>query len=178
MGLLQLLRQMKKSDREMRILTLGLDNAGKTTILKRLSDEDPSQVQPTQGFNVKSVVKDGFKLNVWDIGGQASIRAYWQNYFDHTDGLVYVIDSADQERINESGEQLARLLEEPKLQGVAVLILANKQDIHNALKAAEISDQMGLNNIRDRDWQIHACSAKTGDGVQEGLKWLIEKQSK
>jgi GTPase SAR1 family protein len=88
MGLLSLLRKLKKTDREARILVLGLDNSGKTTILKRISDEEISHVMPTQGFNIKSVMQNDFKLNVWDIGGQKSIRPYWRNYFDQTDGLV------------------------------------------------------------------------------------------
>jgi GTPase SAR1 family protein len=94
-GLLGLLRKLKKSDKEARILVLGLDNAGKTTIVKKMSDEDITHTMPTQGFNIKSVTKDGFKLNVWDVGGQREIRPYWRNYFDNTDALVYVIDSAD-----------------------------------------------------------------------------------
>merc|ERR1712072_1084243 len=69
--------------------------SGKTTILKKLSEEDISHIMPTQGFNIKSLMQDGFKLNVWDIGGQKSIRPYWRNYFDQTDALIYVIDSAD-----------------------------------------------------------------------------------
>jgi ADP-ribosylation factor-like protein 3 len=101
MGLLSLLRKLKRSDDEARILVLGLDNAGKTTILKKLSKESIDTIMPTQGFNIKSMVSDGFKLNMWDIGGQKSIRPYWRNYFDNTDALVYVIDSADQERFDE-----------------------------------------------------------------------------
>jgi ADP-ribosylation factor-like protein 3 len=91
MGLLSLLRKLKKSDREARILVLGLDNSGKTTLLKRISDEEISHVMPTQGFNIKSVMQNDFKLNVWDIGGQKSIRPYWRNYFDQTDGLVRTV---------------------------------------------------------------------------------------
>ncbi len=101
MGLLSLLRKLKRSDDEARILVLGLDNAGKTTILKKLSKESIDTIMPTQGFNIKSMVSDGFKLNMWDIGGQKSIRPYWRNYFDNTDALVYVVDSADQERFDE-----------------------------------------------------------------------------
>jgi ADP-ribosylation factor-like protein 3 len=70
MGLLTLLRKLKRTDKEARILVLGLDNAGKTTILKKLADEDITHTMPTQGFNIKSVVHEGFKLNVWDIGGE------------------------------------------------------------------------------------------------------------
>jgi GTPase SAR1 family protein len=90
MGLLTLLRKLKKDDSEARILVLGLDNGGKTTILKKLSEEDISHIMPTQGFNVKSLQVDGFKLNMWDIGGQKTIRPYWRNYYEQTDALVGV----------------------------------------------------------------------------------------
>ena len=78
---------------------LGLDNSGKTTILKKLSEEDISHIMPTQGFNIKSVQSAGFKLNVWDIGGQKAIRPYWKNYYENTDGMVFVVDSSDDERL-------------------------------------------------------------------------------
>ena len=82
----------------------GLDNAGKTTILKQLSSEDITQVTPTQGFNIKSVNTSGFKLNVWDIGGQRRLRPYWANYFENTDVLIFVVDSADSKRLQEAFE--------------------------------------------------------------------------
>ena len=91
MGLLDLLRKLKKSnDKEAKILVLGLDNAGKTTLLKLLSQDDPKNTTPTQGFNVKTIISDAYKLNVWDIGGQKEIRKYWENYFDNVDGLVKI----------------------------------------------------------------------------------------
>ena len=110
MGLLDLIKKMKKTDKDARLLVLGLDNAGKTTILKKLSNEEVKHIQPTQGFNVKSLVQEGFKLNVWDIGGKKAIRKYWDNYFDETDALVYVVDSADSKRVGECQEVLKGLL--------------------------------------------------------------------
>lgn len=113
---------------------------------------------PTQGFNIKSVVHEGFKvgllrrnsqpsiflffsqLNVWDIGGQRAIRPYWRNYFEATDALVYVIDSSDRRRLDETGLELNQLLEEEKLAGIPLIVLANKQDIMGALSAAEVTD--------------------------------------
>ena len=158
MGLLNLLRTLKRDDKEARILVLGLDNSGKTTILKALSEEDISTIMPTQGFNIKSLVstklnylksvahmmhifvrrtntkifdcilqtQDGFKLNVWDIGGQKAIRPYWQNYYENTDGMVFVVDSSDEERLNECKEELKALLAEEGLAGVPILVFANK----------------------------------------------------
>merc|ERR1719331_1820050 len=129
---------------------LGLDNGGKTTILKKLSEEDVSHVMPTQGF----------KLNVWDIGGQKTIRPYWSNYFESSDVLCYVIDSSDKRRLEESGSELRELLAEDKLGGVPLLVFANKQDLLQATPAEEISESLQLGHIKDRPWQIQACSAK------------------
>eukprot|EP01111_Echinosteliopsis_oligospora_P010037 TRINITY_DN3047_c0_g1_i2.p1 TRINITY_DN3047_c0_g1~~TRINITY_DN3047_c0_g1_i2.p1 ORF type:complete len:179 (-),score=43.18 TRINITY_DN3047_c0_g1_i2:64-600(-) len=174
MGLLSLLRKLKKSEKEVRILLLGLDNAGKTTILRSLAEEDISTVTPTQGFNIKSILQDGFKLNVWDIGGQKSIRPYWRNYFKDTDALIFVIDSSDRRRLEESGIELEELLKEEKLANIPLLVFANKQDLINALPSAEIATTLDLHTIRDRPWQIQACSAKKGEGVSEGLEWVIK----
>uniref|UniRef100_A0A8C3QX88 ADP-ribosylation factor-like protein 3 n=1 Tax=Cyanoderma ruficeps TaxID=181631 RepID=A0A8C3QX88_9PASS len=170
MGLLSILRKLKSTpDQEVRILLLGLDNAGKTTLLKQLASEDISHITPTQGFNIKSVQSQGFKLNVWDIGGQRKIRPYWRNYFENTDILIYVIDSADRKRFEETGQELAELLDEEKLSGVPVLIFANKQDLLTAAPASEIAEGLNLHTIRDRVWQIQSCSALSGEGVQVRL---------
>eukprot|EP00397_Hematodinium_sp_SG-2012_P050574 GEMP01058850.1.p1 GENE.GEMP01058850.1~~GEMP01058850.1.p1 ORF type:complete len:180 (+),score=35.50 GEMP01058850.1:203-742(+) len=173
MGLLNILKKLKKSEKEARILVLGLDNSGKTTILKKLSEEDITHIMPTQGFNIKSLVHEGFKLNVWDIGGQKTIRPYWSNYFESTDALVFVIDSSDRRRLEECGSELNELLQEDKLGGIPLLVMANKQDLLHAKPAAEISDALSLHNIRDRQWTIQACSAKTGEGLQDGMEWLV-----
>ncbi|XP_041368386.1 ADP-ribosylation factor-like protein 3 [Gigantopelta aegis] len=175
MGLLALLRKLKGSnEKELRILLLGLDNAGKTTLLKCLASEDISHITPTQGFNIKTVQSNNFKLNVWDIGGQRKIRPYWKNYFENTDILIYVIDSSDGKRLEETGMELNDLLEEEKLNGVPVLVFANKQDLMSAAPAAEIAEGLSLSSIRDRQWQIQPCSALTGEGVQGGLDWMIK----
>eukprot|EP01032_Pedospumella_encystans_P039016 gene39016-44232_t len=87
MGLLDFLKKLKRTETEARLLVLGLDNSGKTTILKKLSSEDISTVAPTQGFCIKSLAHGEFKLNIWDVGGQKSIRPYWKNYFDTTDAI-------------------------------------------------------------------------------------------
>mmetsp|Transcript_24731 Transcript_24731/g.54643 ORF Transcript_24731/g.54643 Transcript_24731/m.54643 type:complete len:190 (-) Transcript_24731:157-726(-) len=177
MGLLTLLRKLKKSDHEARLLVLGLDNSGKTTILKALSDEEISHIMPTQGFNIKSLMHDGFKLNMWDIGGQKSIRPYWRNYFDQTDALIYVIDSADSARLEETGIELRQLLEEERLLHVPLLVFANKQDLIHAASAAELSEALNLDSCRDRTWQIIPCSAKTKEGLQDGMEWMVEQMN-
>ncbi|KAF6209134.1 hypothetical protein GE061_014878 [Apolygus lucorum] len=173
MGLLSILRRLKSSpDKELRILLLGLDNAGKTTLLKKLASEDINHVTPTQGFNIKTVQSEGFKLNVWDIGGQKKIRPYWKNYFENTDVLIYVVDSADRKRLEETSFELTELLMEDKLRDVPLLVLANKQDLLHSAPASEIAQSMGLHLIKDRPWQIQPCSAAAGQGVKEGMEWV------
>jgi len=174
MGLLNLLRKIKKTDKEPRLLILGLDNAGKTTALKKLADEDPSQISPTQGFNIKQIEHDGFKVSLWDIGGQKAIRTYWPNYFDNVDCVIYVVDAADEKRLEEAGTELATLLDEAKLTGIPLLIFANKQDLDVASPPDKVAERLNLNNLRDRKWQIQGCSAKSGAGLQEGMEWAVK----
>jgi ADP-ribosylation factor-like protein 2 len=99
MGLLKILKKLKEQEKEMRVLILGLDNAGKTTILKKFNGEDIEEISPTLGFNIKTLEFEEYKLNVWDIGGQKTIRAYWRNYFESTDALIWVVDSSDKIRL-------------------------------------------------------------------------------
>ena len=126
-----------------------------------------------QGFNIKSLQKDGFNLKIWDIGGQKTIRPYWRNYFENTDALIYVVDSADTKRMVECGCELTELLGEDKMKGVPLLVFANKQDLVGAMEADEMAEQLGLTSIRDRPWQICGCSAKEGQGMEDGMGWVI-----
>lgn len=130
---------------------------------------------PTQGFNIKSIEAHGFKLHVWDIGGQTTIRKYWRNYYDNTDAIVYVVDSGDVERLDECSEELGVLLKEKRLFGVPLLVFANKQDLLSSLSQDEIADKLGLLDIEDRAYQIASCSAKSGEGLTDGLEWVVEQ---
>jgi len=172
MGLLSILRGIKPQEAEARILMLGLDNAGKTTILKRMSEEDISHIMPTQGFNIKKIKNGNLNLNVWDIGGQRTIRPYWSNYFESSDALVYVVDSSDRRRLEESGSELRDLLADDKLGGIPVLVFANKQDLLQAVPCEEIKEVLNLSDIKDREWTIQSCSGKDGNGLEDGLQWL------
>ena len=90
----------------------GLDNAGKTTILKKFNGEDITTISPTLGFNIKTLEHNGYSLNIWDVGGQKSLRSYWRNYFETTDGLIWVVDSADKRRLEDCKKELHQLLQE------------------------------------------------------------------
>lgn len=135
-----------------------------------------THVTPTAGFNIKSVAADGFKLNVWDIGGQSKIRPYWKNYFDNTDVLIYVVDCNDHKRVPETSEALTDILEDDKLKDVPLLVFANKQDLTDVLPTGEIAISLGLVNLKNRTWQIVGCSAIDGTGVKVNLCLKFKKK--
>merc|ERR1712185_498292 len=112
LGLLTILKKVKQKEREMRLLMLGLDNAGKTTVVKKFNGEDIDLISPTLGFNIKTLEYAGFKLNIWDVGGQTSLRSYWRNYFESTDGLIWVVDSSDRARLLDCKAELQVLLQQ------------------------------------------------------------------
>ncbi|KAK8644782.1 hypothetical protein V6N13_118651 [Hibiscus sabdariffa] len=159
-------------NKEARILVLGLDNAGKTTILYRLQMGEVVSTIPTIGFNVETVQYNNIKFQVWDLGGQTSIRPYWRCYFPNTQAIIYVVDSSDTDRLVIAKEEFHAILEEEELRGAAVLIFANKQDLPGALDDAAITESLELHKIKNRQWAIFKTSAIKGEGLFEGLDWL------
>ena len=125
------------------------------------------------GFNVETVSYKNIKLQVWDLGGQSSIRPYWRCYYPNTNAIIYVVDSNDRDRVVDSKQELSALLQEDELKGVTLLIFANKMDLPNAMSAADVSTGLGLTEIRDRQWAIFQSSAVQGHGINEGLDWLV-----
>lgn len=163
--------------KDTRILMLGLDSAGKTTVLQRLKLGETVITIPTIGFNVEQVDYGKMTMTVWDIGGQEKIRPLWRHYYVGTQALIYVVDSNDVERIdNDTGDsakdELHKLLADDELKGVPLLVLANKQDLPQALSVAQLTERLGLHNVRSRKWFIQASVASKGDGLFEGLEQL------
>ena len=157
---------------DVRILMVGLDNAGKTTILYRLKLEEVVSTVPTLGFNVETVTYKNISFTVWDIGGQDKITNLWRVYFQGTQGLIFVVDSADKERIEEARLELQKLLSEELLANVVLLVFANKQDMPDAMSASEVREKLGLVNTRNRPWFVQSSCAVKGEGLYEGLDWL------
>ncbi|KAH0595854.1 hypothetical protein MHUMG1_06402 [Metarhizium humberi] len=200
--------------KEMRILMVGLDAAGKTTILYKLKLGEIVTTIPTigkipptalgpvlsisllrctcllasrksssphchanspppfPGFNVETVEYKNIQFTVWDVGGQDKIRPLWRHYFQNTQGIIFVVDSNDRDRVVEAREELQRMLNEDELRDAILLVFANKQDLPNAMNAAEITDKLGLHSLRQRAWYIQSTCATSGDGLYEGLEWL------
>ena len=172
-GTLSLFSKLLWAKKEIRILILGLDNAGKTTLLYRLKIGEVVTTIPTIGFNVESVTYKSLNFNVWDLGGQTSIRPYWRCYYANTAAVVFVVDSADIERMSIAADELGAMLNEEELRDAALLVFANKQDQPGAKGAGDISEALRLGDLKDRNWSIMACSAIDGRGVNEGMDWLV-----
>jgi len=162
----------------MRILMVGLDAAGKTTILYKLKLGEVVTTIPTIGFNVETVEYKNISFTVWDVGGQDKIRPLWRHYYTNTQGVIFVVDSNDKERFGEAKEELARMLQEDELREAVVLVFANKSDLPGSAPVAETADALDLCNMKNRKWHAQATCATSGDGLYEGLDWLSAEMSK
>lgn len=158
---------------EMRVVTLGLDGAGKTSILFKLKQNEFMAVIPTIGFNVESVEYKNLKFTIWDVGGQHKLRPLWKHYYLNTQAVVFVIDSSNQARLPEAHNELAKLMSEKELKDASLLIFANKQDIEGSISLEQLTEQLGLHKLCcGRSWHVQACDAQSGNGLHDGLDWL------
>jgi len=160
------------SIKDTKILMLGLDAAGKTTIMYKLKLGDVVTTIPTIGFNVETVEYKKLRMTMWDVGGQDRIRALWRHYFMNTQGLIFVVDSHDTQRIDEAKEELHKLLLEDDLRNASLLVLANKQDMPHSLKIGELTERLDLHKEKGRKWYVQSSCATSGEGLYEGLDWL------
>jgi len=157
---------------------LGLDAAGKTTVLYKLKLGELVTTIPTIGFNVETVKYGNVSFTMWDVGGQDRIRVLWRHYYQQTQGLIFVVDSNDTGRFNLASQELFTLLAQDELRDASVLVLANKQDLPQAASPTEMVNKLRLCQIRRHDWFIQPCSATNGNGLYEGLDWLSDALSK
>ncbi|XP_051121246.1 uncharacterized protein LOC127244791 isoform X2 [Andrographis paniculata] len=151
---------------------LGLDAAGKTTILYKLHIGEVLSTVPTIGFNVEKVQYKNVIFTVWDVGGQEKLRPLWRHYFNNTDGLIYVVDSLDRERIGKAKAEFQTIIRDPFMVNAVILVFANKQDMRGAMPPEEVCEGLGLYELKHRKWHIQGTCALRGDGLYEGLDWL------
>merc|ERR1712032_1006952 len=157
---------------DMRILMVGLDAAGKTTILYKLKLGEVVTTIPTIGFNVETVEYKNINFTVWDVGGQDKIRKLWRYYYQGTQGVIFVVDSSDRDRTEDAREEMDMMLREDEMRDAVLLVLANKQDLPGAMSSREMGEKLGLPAMRNRKWFIQSACAVTGEGLYEGLEWL------
>ena len=158
--------------KSLNLLMVGLDASGKTTILYKLKLGEVVTTIPTIGFNVETVNYKNITFNVWDVGGQDKIRPLWRHYYENTQGVIFVLDSNDTERVEEARIELHKVMNEDQLKDSSLLVFANKQDLPNALEASKLIDSLDLKSLKNKHWYMQASCATSGDGLYEGLDWL------
>jgi len=165
--------------KQYQVLILGLDEAGKTTLLEQLRhmfaqgpSVDTLKIPHTVGLNIGKFDVERAKVLFWDLGGQVGLRILWEKYFTEAHGLIYVIDTANPARFSESQAELEKVLLDPELTGAPVLVLANKQDLDRSLTSAQVSDQLQLSS-ESRPVRVQSVSTLSGDGIKEGVQWLL-----
>ncbi|XP_026130608.1 ADP-ribosylation factor 4-like [Carassius auratus] len=164
--------------RQIKLLMVGLDAAGKTTVLYKLKLGEVVTTIPTIGFNIETVEYKNISFAVWDVGGQSKIRGLWKYYYQYTEGLIFVVDSSDHDRIETAAEELNAMLAEDEMRDAVLLVLANKQDLPKAMPVHELTDRLGLHVLRGRQWFVQATCAVQGSGLYEGLDWLSDQLSR
>ena len=164
-----------RSKNNFKIIILGIQNAGKTTILYRLALGQLVKTTPTIGSNVEEINYNNVKFQAWDLGGQENMRSVWDVYYSNTDGVIFVIDSNDKDNYEESKNQFYKILQNETLKNAVILIFANKQDLITSKKVNEIIEIYELDSIKNHVWHIQPCSANTGEGLLTGIKWLSDQ---
>ena len=153
---------------------------GKTTLLYQLALGETVSTKPTIGSNVEQIKIKNITLNAWDLGGQTSLRQSWSSYYVGTHGVIMVVDSVDRDRIGLVKEELWKMIKHKDLGKAVVLVFANKQDLPNKMDAAEIATELNLMGLREIEitWHIQSCCALTGEGLVEGVEWMITQLQK
>lgn len=193
MGLLTIIKKQKQKDKEIRCLVIGLDNSGKSTVVNQLlpEDERTDKITPTIGFQIKTFcIDDAYNINLWDVGGQSTLRPFWENYFNKTDVLIWCIDISLPIRFDESFKELQNLIVNNGDRigyDCRVIVLFNKIDLLDDKNSEEelasnLEDTIKKSFERQSTGNITApkrvinfirCSAVIGDGIDKIERALI-----
>lgn len=159
--------------KESRVAMIGLDAAGKTTITNRLYLGETVTTVATIGFSTQSVEYKNLTMTIWDVGGQKLLRPLWKHFFQGVDAIIYVVDSSDKERLEEAEEELHHALLDDSLRDAVLLVYANKMDLPGSISVKEMAEAMGLSRLRGRTWHIQGATATNGEGLYEGLDFIV-----
>uniref|UniRef100_A0A3Q7IJ31 Uncharacterized protein n=1 Tax=Solanum lycopersicum TaxID=4081 RepID=A0A3Q7IJ31_SOLLC len=134
----------------------------------------PDRIVPTVGLNIGRVEASNTKLVFWDLGGQPGLRSIWEKYYEEAHAVIYVVDAASPSRFEDSKSALEKVLRHEDLQGAPLLILANKQDLADAVSAEEVARYLDLKKLDERAYTFLAVSSYDGLGIKESVNWLVD----
>lgn len=170
---------------ELHILIIGLDKAGKTTLLEKLKTLfadlpglEADKVLPTVGLNIARFEAYGFPLVLWDLGGQAGLRSIWEKYYGESHAVIFVVDATDRQRLAEAKSCLNKALEQRDLLGAPLLVLANKQDVPVCIAASDIAVELNIGSLEGRACNVQSASSISGDGLKAAVQWIVESVAK
>ncbi len=164
---------------EMEITLVGLQNSGKTTLVNVIATgQYQEDMIPTVGFNMRKITKGRVTMKIWDIGGQPRFRSMWERYCRGVNAIVFVVDAADQGKLDTARNELRNLLEKPQMAGIPVLVLGNKNDLPEALNAEQLIDRLGLASVTAQEVSCYSISAKNQTNLDITLQWLIKHASR
>uniref|UniRef100_A0A7N0V4Q8 ADP-ribosylation factor-like protein 8B n=1 Tax=Kalanchoe fedtschenkoi TaxID=63787 RepID=A0A7N0V4Q8_KALFE len=173
-----LLNWLRSFKQEMELSLIGLQNAGKTSLVNAIATGAYSEdMIPTVGFNMKKVTKGNVTIKLWDLGGQRRFRSMWERYCRGVSAIVdcrYVVDAADRDSVPISRSELHDLLTKPSLSGIPLLVLGNKIDKSEALSKQALLDQLELESIKDREVCCYMISCKDSVNIDAVIDWLIK----
>ena len=161
--------------KEAKVLFLGLENAGKTSMMLRLTENRFAQLDPTNFAVCKEVKVGQVKFRAFDLGGQESMRRIWKDYFQGLNGIIYIVDSADHEALNTSKTELAKLIHDPNLANVPILIFGNKIDKVKALSEQGLLYELGITDLEKKNIKLFMCSVAKNAGIFEGFEWFSQQ---
>ena len=168
------------SNAEARILVIGLDNSGKTTLINHIKPQKAIatfEVTPTVGYQVETFTKHNLNFTILDMSGSSTYRSLWEQYYNDVSAIIFVLDSTDKVRMCIARDELDELLNNPliKSRSLPICFFANKMDVPGSLTPVDCMRGMGLEKIDNKPWHITSSNALTGAGVDEGVMWLAEK---
>ncbi|KDO16125.1 hypothetical protein SPRG_18340 [Saprolegnia parasitica CBS 223.65] len=181
MGLVYSCMWLFAPNKKTRLVMLGLDAVGKTTLLYQLQrtlhpTDDSSNMEPittisTIGFNVERFQLQGLDCTLWDVGGNYRLSSIVRHYYEGADAILFVVDTTDRARMGSARDHLHNILASDDLRDAVLLVYGNKQDLPQAMSIADVTEALQLHAVRQR-WFVQACCATTGDGLYDGLRWL------
>ena len=168
-------RLFKFRTKQANLTICGLDKAGKTTMINYLIHGEFKETLPTSGLNRESINLPKLALNVYDLGGQVEFRDMWADYNEQSDGLIFVVDSADRDRFQETKDTFYKIINTQINPEIPVLILLHKSDLIDRINLKDFLPEFGLNNPDNRfKWAVFETSAKTGEGLIKSFQWLVD----